>query len=292
MAAEIIKFDEFELDLSRYELRRRGQPLKLEKAPMELLILLAERGGELVTRQEIVRRLWGEDVFVDTRQGINTAVRKIRLVLRDDPDDPRILQTVFGKGYRLVAPVSLKGEAAPPSHNVEASVPSQSTKGAATNVRAPSNLERRTGPPLEQAHDGREGVIKPRYACGLFLVIQAGYLALYGAAFIYFGDIRRLGLPSAVSVATLVTGLIGAAVRLYLLSAVGTGYVGSAKLFRHMFPGILILDSLWAASPLFLYNKLGELTLLFMAALAFLPFSQRTLMLSAYGSERSIGNNS
>ena len=71
---------------------------------MELLILLVRRGGELVTREEIVQRLWGEDVFVDTRQGINTAVRKIRMALRDDPEDPRILQTVFGKGYRLVAP--------------------------------------------------------------------------------------------------------------------------------------------------------------------------------------------
>ena len=83
--AQIIKFDEFELDLGRYELRRRGRPLKLEKVPMELLILLAEREGQLVIREEIVQRLWGADVFVDTRQGINTAVRKIRLALKDAP---------------------------------------------------------------------------------------------------------------------------------------------------------------------------------------------------------------
>jgi len=75
--AEIIKFDEFELDLGRYELRRSdGQAVKLEKIPMDLLILLVEKRGQLVSREEIVERLWGGDVHVDTRQGVNTADRK------------------------------------------------------------------------------------------------------------------------------------------------------------------------------------------------------------------------
>ena len=99
--ASIVRFDTFELDLGRYELRQNGRPLKLERIPMELLILLVEREGQLVTREEIIQRLWGNDVFVDTRQGINTAVRKIHLALKDDPDRPRILETVVGKGYRM-----------------------------------------------------------------------------------------------------------------------------------------------------------------------------------------------
>src|SRR5271169_5841576 len=103
--AEVIKFAEFELDLGRYELRRQGQAVKLEKVPMELLILLAGKEGQLVTREEIIQKLWGDNVFVDSRQGINTAISKIRVALKDDPDQPRILQTVFGKGYRLVAPI-------------------------------------------------------------------------------------------------------------------------------------------------------------------------------------------
>jgi cholera toxin transcriptional activator len=278
VAPEIIKFDEFELDLSRYELRRRGRPLKLEKVPMELLILLVQRGGELVTREEIVQRLWGEDVFVDTRQGINTAVRKIRIALRDDPEDPRIVQTVVGKGYRLVTPLNVAGDAAPGPNAAAVTGPSDRDPD---DVSTPSVLE--SSPvPAEPTRSRTAGLIHPKFARGLFLLIQTGYLVLYGAAFMHFGGIRRLGLPSAVPVATLVTGLVGAAVRLYLLSAVATGYAGSGKLFRQMFPGILLLDSLWAASPLLLYQRLGELTLLFMAALAFLPFSQRTLMLSAY----------
>jgi TolB-like protein/DNA-binding winged helix-turn-helix (wHTH) protein len=102
MAAGILEFGEFHLDCDRFELRRGGVPLRLERQPMELLILLASSGGRLVTRPEIVRSLWDSEVFVDTEHGINTAIRKIRHTLREDPDNPRFLQTVTGKGYRFV----------------------------------------------------------------------------------------------------------------------------------------------------------------------------------------------
>lgn len=105
--ARLFEFDRFSLDCDRYELLRSGRPLKLEKIPMELLILLLEKEGRLVTRDEIVDRLWGKDVFLDTEHGINTAIRKIRNVLRDDPERPRFVQTVTGRGYRFVAPIKL-----------------------------------------------------------------------------------------------------------------------------------------------------------------------------------------
>jgi len=97
--------EDFELDLRAYELRRSGRPLKLERIPMELLMLLIERSGELVTREQIIERIWGKDVFLDTESGINAGIRKIRQVLKDDPERPRFVQTVTGKGYRFVAPV-------------------------------------------------------------------------------------------------------------------------------------------------------------------------------------------
>lgn len=103
------KRDDLQLDLSRYELRRGRSVLRLEKIPMELLILLVERSQQLVSREEIVQRLWGRDVFLDTEQGINTAIRKIRLALRDDPEQPRYLQTVVGKGYRFIGPITVLG---------------------------------------------------------------------------------------------------------------------------------------------------------------------------------------
>jgi DNA-binding winged helix-turn-helix (wHTH) protein len=92
-----IKFEEFSLDCDRYELLRAGRPIKLEKLPMELLILLVEKNGHLVTRQEIIERLWGAGVFLDTEHGVNTAVRKVRHALRDDTERPRYIQTVTGK---------------------------------------------------------------------------------------------------------------------------------------------------------------------------------------------------
>src|SRR5258707_1793537 len=96
-----------ELDLARYELRRGGRGERLEKLPMELLIFLAERRGQLLTRAEIVERLWGRDVFVDADAAINTAVRKVRRALGDDPERPRFLETVVGKGYRFVGPIAV-----------------------------------------------------------------------------------------------------------------------------------------------------------------------------------------
>jgi TolB-like protein/DNA-binding winged helix-turn-helix (wHTH) protein len=73
---------------------------------MELLILLASREGQLVTRGEIADRLWASEVFVDTEHGINTAIRKLRYLLRDDPDNPQFIQTVIGRGYRFIAPIT------------------------------------------------------------------------------------------------------------------------------------------------------------------------------------------
>jgi TolB-like protein/DNA-binding winged helix-turn-helix (wHTH) protein len=101
-AAPTHKFGDFELNPSGFELRRHDRRLKLERIPMELLILLVEKNGQVVSRQEIIERLWGKDVFIDTEHGINTAVRKIRTVLREDVERPRFIQTLSGKGYRFV----------------------------------------------------------------------------------------------------------------------------------------------------------------------------------------------
>ena len=126
MSVNLPSSDELELDLKRYELRRRGRVLRLEKIPMELLIFLIENKDQLVSREAIVERLWGKDVFLDTEQGINTAVRKIRQALHDDPEQPRFLQTVVGKGYRFVGDVRLAsdGIASPTFPSIQSPPPS------------------------------------------------------------------------------------------------------------------------------------------------------------------------
>ncbi|MFZ0211201.1 MAG: winged helix-turn-helix domain-containing protein [Candidatus Acidiferrales bacterium] len=96
---------EIELDLGRYELRRRGRRVKLEKKPMELLIFLVGRREQMVSRKDIVTKLWRSDLFIDTQPNINNIVRKIRAALGDNSARPRFLETVVGKGYRFIGPV-------------------------------------------------------------------------------------------------------------------------------------------------------------------------------------------
>jgi DNA-binding winged helix-turn-helix (wHTH) protein len=99
------RFGEFELDIAAYELRREGRPVRLERRPMELLMLLVERRNDLVSRADIVKKLWGDDVFVDVDMGVNTAIRKVRQALGDSPDATTYVTTVSGKGYRFTAAV-------------------------------------------------------------------------------------------------------------------------------------------------------------------------------------------
>src|ERR1039457_851734 len=127
MASYPVKFGEFELDPAAYELRRLGHPVRIERIPMELLLLLVSRNGDLVSRVEIIDKLWGKDVFIDTNTAINVAVSKVRQALRDDPDNPRFLQTVSGKGYRFIGsleqlPQARVAEAAPVQPSPVASV--------------------------------------------------------------------------------------------------------------------------------------------------------------------------
>jgi DNA-binding winged helix-turn-helix (wHTH) protein len=101
-----VRFDDFVLDFGRFQLARGGQPVQLEGLPLQLLMFLVEKKGQLVTREQISSELWGKDVFVDIEQGINTAIRKVRMALDDDSAQPQYLQTVVGRGYRFIAPTS------------------------------------------------------------------------------------------------------------------------------------------------------------------------------------------
>ena len=104
-----------ELDLGRYELRRSRRRIRIEKKPMELLIFLLERREQMVSREEIVKRLWRSDLFIDTEKNVNNIVRKLRTALGDNADRPRFLETVVGKGYRFVGPVRVIDAKYPPS---------------------------------------------------------------------------------------------------------------------------------------------------------------------------------
>jgi TolB-like protein/Flp pilus assembly protein TadD len=101
MSSEQFQFGQFVLDIRRYELTRAGKSLHLERIPMSLLILLVRESGRLIHREEIVEQLWGKGLHFDTDNSINTAIRKIRHALADDPGNPKYVETVPGKGYRF-----------------------------------------------------------------------------------------------------------------------------------------------------------------------------------------------
>jgi len=90
--------DDFELDVRTRRFRRGSHVLKLERIPLEILVLLLEHRGEIVTRDEIVAKVWGNSVFFDTDNSIRGAIRKVRQALKDDPENPRFIQTVTGQG--------------------------------------------------------------------------------------------------------------------------------------------------------------------------------------------------
>lgn len=114
MSADICSFGEFELDRNAYQLRHKGRPLQLERIPLDLLFLLVDRRGELVSRTQIFEQIWGKQVFVDTDNAINTAIRKLRRALGDDPDSPTFIETVPARGYRFVPAVSPARQQPPP----------------------------------------------------------------------------------------------------------------------------------------------------------------------------------
>ena len=157
---EILRFGDFELDVAGYELRRQGRPLKLGRQPMDLLILLVESRRQLVSRTDIVERLWGKDVFVDVETGVNTAISKVRQALRDSPDAPTFVETVPGKGYRFIAAVEVVST--PPDTGVPAPrlapapVPEQTNEVATAPLQThESSLTASAQPPADAVDRSR-----------------------------------------------------------------------------------------------------------------------------------------
>jgi len=101
----VLRFGVFELDTGTAELRKAGTLLRLPPQPLKILALLATRPGQLVTREEIQKQIWGSDTFVDFEQGLNFAISRIRTALGDDAENPHYIETLPRRGYRFVAPV-------------------------------------------------------------------------------------------------------------------------------------------------------------------------------------------
>jgi len=275
----VFSFGVFEADEAHGELRKRGIRIKLHSQPFQVLVLLLEKASEVVTREEMRQRLWGTDTFVDFDHGLNSAVNKIREALNDSASAPRYVETVSSKGYRFIAPVTLRASDSEGSEKPLPAViePSKGTSEGALLSR-PEELP----------------VAHRKLVRTLLLLVQILYLTFYLVA---LGNLREVDelflesrlLPPPVLMAVLVTTAAGLIpVRLYLLAAVAFDLRQLPSKFGKIFPALLLLDLLWALSPFLLVDYISTgLALGMSAALVYLPFAQRSLVLMyARGSER------
>ncbi len=102
-SADIVTFGIFELSLPSGELRKRGLRLALQEQPLRILMALLERPGQVVSREELCRRLWPDGTFVDFEHSLNAAVRRLRVTLGDEAEVPRFVETIHKRGYRFLA---------------------------------------------------------------------------------------------------------------------------------------------------------------------------------------------
>ena len=279
--SRVARFGVFELDLTAGELRKSGVKLRLQGQPFQVLALLLERAGEVVTREELQQRLWPSDTFVDFDHSLNTAINKVREALGDSASSPRYVETLARRGYRFIAPLQ--------NEPLREASPSNAVAEAATSTPQPAAPAHY--PPPATFHPELEVPIPNRAVTrGLFGLIQLMYLIFYLAALFRLRAIQEIAdsfLPvwgsTALAGAVMVTAGVGIPLRCYLMSAVGFDYQRLGEKFRQMFPFILALDQLWAVAPFLLMEKIGlGAAFAASAALLYLPFSERTLIRMAY----------
>lgn len=273
--SRIVRFGVFELDLTAGELRKNGVKLRLQGQPFQVLALLLERSGEVVSREELQQKLWPADTFVDFDHSLNTAINKVREVLGDSASSPRYVETLARRGYRFIAPVQPQQKDDQPVSQPVAMTPVQVAAPGTSTVLHPE-LE----VPIP-----RRGITR-----GLFTLIQIMYLCFYLAALIRLHAIQEIAdsfLPpwgaTTLVAAILVTAGVGIPLRLYLISGTAFDHIRMGEKFRKLFPFVLALDQLWAVAPFLLMQQIGLGTAFAAtAALLYLPFSERTLIRMAY----------
>jgi cholera toxin transcriptional activator len=274
----VFRFGPFELDEATGELRKFGIRIKLHAQPVQVLIMLLERPGELVTREDMRQRLWGDDTIVDFDHGLNTAVNKLRDSLGDSAAQPRHVETISGRGYRFISPVTVS---VPVSKPVAAS----EVEGAAVEAAVPDDAVET--PPLQLLTAPQDLPAASRNLVRtLLLLTQAMYLAFYLGALANIPEITEIfteaRLLSAAILTTLlvITAVVLIPVRLYLSAAVAFDFAHLQAKFSQLFPALLVMDLLWALSPFLLVHHIsGGLALGMTAALVYMPFAQRSLVL-------------
>jgi cholera toxin transcriptional activator len=268
-AGPVVRFGIFEANLSLGELRKNGAKIRLQEQPFQVLAMLLEHPGEIVTREDLRTRLWNAETFVDFDHSLNTAINKLRDALDDSAANPRFVETLAKRGYRFIAPIH-----------------SNAHPGQAIIVPNPP-----LGSPLP-SNDLPE--VHRAWPRALVALLQIMYLVFYVLALIHWDEVwiavgRNFGPLRAETISNLVflTAAVGIPLRLYLLSGVSFDHARLGEKFRRLFPAVLILDLLWACAPFLIVHQIGiGGAIAAMAALLYVPFVERTLIRMAYATGR------
>jgi DNA-binding winged helix-turn-helix (wHTH) protein len=275
------RFGVFEADSTTGELRRNGVRVKLHAQPFQVLFMLLERPGELLTREDISRELWPEGTFVDYEHSVNSAVNRLREALGDKAANPRFVETLARRGYRFVAPVEriALGEepAGTPPAAQAAEPPTQATADAGNGfldrvLAAPEDLPRTS-----------HSVVRT-----LFVLLQLMYLGFYVGALANLAEINDLLSPLPVAVQAFTVLVVTAAllipVRAFLICAVLFHAPGMRQKFLKTWPFLLLFDWLWSLAPFLLLHHINYgLALACTTLLVYSPFAQRSLILMGAG---------
>ena len=264
------RFGIFEVDSATGELRRGGVRVKLHSQPLQILFMLLDRPGEMLTREEICRELWPDGTFVDYEHGVNSAVNRLREALGDKANNPRFVETLARRGYRFIAPVERievgAGAADPPA-------PPQVTAAPKTRLLATT----------EDLPKSSHSVVQV-----LFVLLQVMYAGFYVGALANLAEINELFSPLPFATQAFATMIVTAAlmipVRTFLVCAVLFHAPGIREKFRKVWPFLVPLDELWSLAPFLLLHHISfGLALACTTPLVYSPFAQRSLILMGAG---------
>jgi len=274
------RFGVFEANAATGELLRQGLRTKINAQPFQVLCMLLERPGELLTRESISCELWPEGTFVDYEHGVNSAVNRIREALGDTANNPLFIETLARRGYRFVAPVERIALSEDPSP----SVPESPTPEPTAQAAEPEDdlLSRVLAAPHE--------LPKTSYSVvqTIFVLFQCMYLSFYIGALANLAEIEELFSPLSRATQTLIVLIVTAAVlipvRAFVLTAVLMHAPRIRKQFLRIWPFLLVLDELWSLSPFLLLHHINlGLAVSCTALLVYSPFAQRSLVLMGAG---------
>lgn len=290
------RFGTFEADAGSGDLRRQGLRIKLKAQPFQLLLLLLERSGQVVTREEINRTLWPEGTFVDFDHGVNSAINRIREALGDSAGNPRFIETLARRGYRFIAPVE-QIEASPEAARPAPERPqeTQAEPAPRKKLASPDEYIPLMGSSfLAEPRDLPK--VAPPVAALLFLLLQVMYLGFYVGALANLGEIEDLVSMMPRPALILNTLIVSAAILIPIRAFVSCAVLFRPPAFREkylrLWPAILILDVLWSLAPFLLLHHINfGLAIACTAILVYSPFAQRSLVLMGAGTAEHQGSN-